>query len=132
MTDYTFDVKLDAAFTVKAESEEAARKMLASVLDCASINCGMMPGPSCDPLVGEATMTRADLGLIDGEEAPLPEYPSPLHYFAAARGDGWYTSDEDTPEQYCDGNGVEEDDIKNADIRYWLEEFREYEAEQGR
>ena len=52
MHEYLFDVKLFASLRVKATSEEEARKLLATALDCCTINCGEING---DPLVGEAS-----------------------------------------------------------------------------
>jgi hypothetical protein len=130
MPAYTFDLKLDAAFTIEASSEDEARRILIETLDCANINCGELPNG--DPLLGEASVNdhRVWLATIDGEEVPLPTYPSPLHCFAAARDDGWLPSDEDTPEEYC--SGVIEEDVQNADITQYVTEYRDYIENQGK
>jgi hypothetical protein len=65
--EYLFDVKLFAAFRVKAASEEEARSMLAKALDCATVNCGAWPDGS--PIIAEASLDDdpPDLVEIDGE-----------------------------------------------------------------
>lgn len=65
--EYLFDIKLFASLRVKAESVVEARKLLASVLDCAEVNCGEWPDGS--PIVGEASLDDDDPDLIeiDGE-----------------------------------------------------------------
>jgi len=67
MHEYLFDIKLFTALRVKVESEAKAREILASVLDCAEVNCGEWPDGS--PIVGEASLDDGDPDLIeiDGE-----------------------------------------------------------------
>ena len=125
MPQFTFDMKLDAAFTVEATTPEAAEAMLKEILDCADINAGALPNG--DPLVGEATLNgRAWLALIDGEEAPMPEFPSPLHYYAAAKADGWSEGDEDTPEEYC-AAFLTEAEVRSASIASHQTAFRDWQ-----
>jgi len=60
--EYLFDVKLFAALRITASNEQDARRILVSVLDCATINCGALPDGS--PLVGEATVD-GEFDLVD-------------------------------------------------------------------
>ena len=65
--EYLFDVKLFASVRVKAEDENAARKMLNDVFDCADINAGAWPNG--DPVTGEASQDgEADLIEVNGED----------------------------------------------------------------
>ncbi|WP_445467934.1 hypothetical protein [Faunimonas sp. B44] len=51
-TTFTFDVFLEASFTIQAPDEETAKNWLETRLDCVEINAGALP--SGDPIVGEA------------------------------------------------------------------------------
>jgi hypothetical protein len=53
MKSYLFDVKLFASIRIKAESEEAARRELGAVLDCAEVNFGA--DSNGNPVTGEAS-----------------------------------------------------------------------------
>jgi hypothetical protein len=52
---------------------------------------------------------------------------SELQFYAAARDDGWSFGDEDTPQQYCETH-LEDDDVANADVAAWSEEFLWWKA----
>lgn len=66
MTEYLFDVKLFASIRLRAESEAAARKCLAEVLDCADLSVCHGGVDMADTF--EASMDgEADLIEIDGE-----------------------------------------------------------------
>lgn len=68
MSEYLFDVKLFASVRVEAESEDAARKLLAETLDGASCNAGAWPDGA--PVLFEASLDgEADLMEVDGEAA---------------------------------------------------------------
>lgn len=54
--EYLFDVKLLASLRIKAKSEAEARRLLATLLDVATVNFGEIDG---EPMIGEAS--------IDGE-----------------------------------------------------------------
>jgi hypothetical protein len=62
---FSFDVRTFLALTVKAESEEAARKLLRGLLECATVR---IESADCDA-VGELSADdgEADLVEIDGE-----------------------------------------------------------------
>ena len=64
--EYLFDVKLFASLRIKARNERTARRMLAELLDCATVNCGALPDGS--PLAGEASVDgELELIEVDGE-----------------------------------------------------------------
>jgi hypothetical protein len=64
--EYLFDLKLFASVRVKAESEAAARALIAAHIHCADVNFGAWPDGS--PILGEASVDgEADLMEIDGE-----------------------------------------------------------------
>lgn len=71
MTAYTFDVKLFAAITIAANSEEEARRKLRSLFDCGS--CIALDARG-EPLVTfEASQDEPDndeLVQIDGKDVP--------------------------------------------------------------
>lgn len=54
MKEFLFDVTLCASIRVKADSQEAARAMLADALECADANFGAWPDGS--PILAEASM----------------------------------------------------------------------------
>lgn len=70
MTDYAFDLKLDVALRVKADTFEDAVRLLKEKLDCAEANFGSWPNG--DPIVAEATLNgsviKNMLFEVDGEE----------------------------------------------------------------
>ena len=62
--EYLFDVTLMSSFRVTAANESEARRLLAEVLDCTSINAGQVNGRE---LIGEASMEGdAELVEVDG------------------------------------------------------------------
>jgi hypothetical protein len=69
--EYLFDVKLFATLRISVPNERMARRILADVLDCATINCGALPDGS--PLVGEAS-PDGHLELIEVDGEPEPGY----------------------------------------------------------
>jgi len=50
-----------------------------------------------------------------------------LHYYAAARNDGWSFGDEDTAREYCESSLTAED-VANADTEFWRDEFNWWKA----
>ena len=50
-----------------------------------------------------------------------------LQYYAAARDDGWSYGDEDSPQDYCETN-LTDDDVANADVAAWEDEFKWWKA----
>jgi hypothetical protein len=69
MKNYTFDVTLHASFTIEAESEDEARRILAIASDCATVI--LYAEDMEDEFHGEASFADSDvtLALTDGEEA---------------------------------------------------------------
>jgi hypothetical protein len=67
MHEYLFDVKLFAAVRVKANSEEEARRLIATNIDASSANLGAWPNG--DPILAEVSLDDGpeDLIEIDGE-----------------------------------------------------------------
>ena len=60
---YLFDVKLFASLRIGATSESAARQMITTLLDAATVNFGEIDG---DPIIGEASIDgEPDLVEID-------------------------------------------------------------------
>lgn len=67
MKDYTFDMVLRAAFTVQAESQEEAERIVNGPFDCATIH--ILENGEIE-LEGEASLEGEPvLGMIDGKEA---------------------------------------------------------------
>jgi hypothetical protein len=56
MKEFLFDVKMQAAIRVQAETEEEGRKMLGEALDCADGNVGSWPNG--DPITCEISMAE--------------------------------------------------------------------------
>lgn len=65
MRSFLFDVKLFASVRVEADDEAEARRMLADVMDCASVNAGAWPNG--DPVLIEASQD-GDADLVEVEE----------------------------------------------------------------
>lgn len=66
MREYTFDIHLQAAVTVKAGTGSEALRMVQAVFECADCNGGTWPNG--DPVLFEASLSqRPDIGLIDGQ-----------------------------------------------------------------
>lgn len=125
MTEYAFDLKLDVALRVNAETQEQAIAMLRDVLDCADVNLGAWP--SGDPITAEASMNDVPtLYEVDGEPVPIDD--TALRHYAAARNDGWAQGDEDTPEEYCAAFVPEEElaAIDAKDLDHYRDEFASY------
>ncbi|OSZ33055.1 hypothetical protein BVZ28_13650 [Alcaligenes faecalis] len=61
MNRYTFDTALTATFTLQAESEDQARRILKEMLDCADCNGGLWPDGQ--PILFEASLT-GDASLV--------------------------------------------------------------------
>jgi hypothetical protein len=128
MTEYAFDLKLDVAMRVKADTFEQAVAMLKDTLDCAQANFGAWP---CgEPVTAEASLngavTRDMLYEVDGE--PHTEISDALRLYAAARNDGWEPGDEDTPEEYCAAFVPDEEvaAVDASDVESWRDEFIQY------
>ncbi len=69
LKNYLVDIKLSTSIRVDAEDEEAARKLIATAFNCASINAGAWPNG--EPITGTASMDgEADLVEIDGMYQP--------------------------------------------------------------
>lgn len=67
MRAYTFDIKLNAAVTVNAETAMKALAMVQAVFECADCNGGAWPNG--EPVLFEASLRqRPDIGMIDGED----------------------------------------------------------------
>jgi len=67
--EYLFDAKLITSLRITARSESDARRTLAEVLECATINCGPLACGS--PLVSEASLDGyLELVEVDGEFCP--------------------------------------------------------------
>ena len=67
--EYLFDAKLFTSLRITAPSERDARRTLAEMLDCATVNCGSLECGS--PLVGEASLDGyLELVEVDGEACP--------------------------------------------------------------
>lgn len=65
MPKFTYDCRINAAFTIEADTPEAGALALEGVIDCATVNCGALPNG--DPLIGEASLAGAPaLAMIDG------------------------------------------------------------------
>ncbi|MNK37346.1 hypothetical protein D3C87_559120 [compost metagenome] len=62
MQRFTFDCKLIAAISVKAETVADARRILAAVLECADTNFGAFPDGS--PVLGEVSLTDGPLSDV--------------------------------------------------------------------
>jgi len=75
MKDYGFDLKLDIALHIKAESYEDAKRILKEKLNCASANLGAFDNG--DPILAEATLndviTPDMLFEVDGEDPMVCE-----------------------------------------------------------
>lgn len=70
MREYTFDIKLRAATTVKAESADLALEMVQTLFECADCNGGAWPNG--EPALFEASLNeRPNIGLIDGEDVAI-------------------------------------------------------------
>jgi hypothetical protein len=70
MREYTFDIKLRAATTIKAENADQALDIVREVFECADCNGGLWPNG--DPVLFEASLNeRPCIGLIDGEDVPI-------------------------------------------------------------
>jgi hypothetical protein len=70
MREYTFDLTLKAAVTVKAENADQALAMVQTVFECADCNGGAWPNG--EPVLFEASLDqRPDIGMIDGEDASI-------------------------------------------------------------
>ena len=90
MTEFTFDLRLDASISLKAVDLDTAKRELWALLQCASTNFGAWPNG--EPALGEVSLNSvADitLGLVDGEEPEgvemdVPEY---LYQMASHRDD---------------------------------------------
>lgn len=132
MPNFLFDVKLKAAFRLDAKDQATAEAMLRKLLDCADAHYGQWPH-SLDPVIAETWMDGEPLCVeIDGEEPSAGPFPSPLDYFIAARQDGWYASDEDTPEEYCgdwDEDRIRESigTLSDGDLKEYRRELHEYQ-----
>ncbi|QSY98633.1 hypothetical protein J2J97_32535 (plasmid) [Rhizobium bangladeshense] len=67
MREYTLDLVLKAAVTVKAANADEALLMVQTVFECADCNGGAWPNG--EPVLFEASLSqRPDLGMIDGED----------------------------------------------------------------
>ena len=63
--EYLFDAKLFTSVRIKAANEREARRTLAELLDCATVNCGTLPDGA--PLIAEASLDGSlDLIEVDG------------------------------------------------------------------
>jgi hypothetical protein len=70
MHEYTFDIRLRASTTVKAEHGDQALEMVRAVFECADCNGGAWPNG--EPVLFEASLNqRPDIGLIDGEDVSI-------------------------------------------------------------
>lgn len=69
MHKYTFDVKLFAAITVDAESEEHARKLLRKCVNGADVNFGAWPNG--DPILCEVFTDDGEDPLIEIDGEPV-------------------------------------------------------------
>lgn len=49
--------------------------------------------------------------------------PTLLHYYAAARDDGWDSGDEDSPQEYCRTAQLSKKEIMSAHVEDWREEY---------
>lgn len=69
MTEFAFDIKLNAAVRVDAPDELTARKILSECLDCADSNFGSWPDG--EPILAEASLySIVNLYEVDGEATP--------------------------------------------------------------
>lgn len=64
MHEYLIDFTARGALRVKANSASAARQMLDTLLDCASVNFGAWPDG--EPAIGELSCDRRSIAEIDG------------------------------------------------------------------
>jgi hypothetical protein len=63
MKEFTFDIKLFAAITVKAETEKEAFEMLLEHTECADCNLGTWPDGT--PILAEASVERDEIELVE-------------------------------------------------------------------
>lgn len=66
MKSFLFDVKLFASIRVPAETEEEARRLLKTHVECADTNFGAWPNG--DPILGEASVDDDWPELIEEDE----------------------------------------------------------------
>lgn len=105
MKRYTFNMDLDATFTLEAETAQAAQEKLGAILDGArviareSVKGDQVLGG--EQVLGLATLRgHPTLAFIGDEPAPVSDE---LRRYVAAKDDGWLPSDDDTPEEYLGG-----------------------------